>query len=201
METNTQINDNLPEPEKRANWDIAFGLQKSDSLEPSRFAKSLADKHVEDQISFPEFKKSLDDYYNDPSHPSIEREADLVAEAIYEILATPGFHFSLDTLKDYHRQMFQELDPNFFHPGEFRTVSLTKKETVLGGASIALPDPATIESTLIEAFNAESKLNYLGLSRADRAVNLAGFASRIWRPQHSSFDDNRKLLPKKEENV
>ena len=183
--------DNAPESDKRAYWEVAFGLQAVDNIKPSEYVQKLAEDHIRGEKTYYEVKEATSSYYENPHHNPSEREADEVSEAIYEILSDSAFRFDVPTLKSYHYRLFKNLDHNIFHPGEFRTVNLTKKEPVLNGETVQYQDYGLLEESLEYDFKEESKVDYLKLSDADKIKRLAEFASRIWQV-HPFYEGNTR---------
>ena len=176
---------------KQQYWDIAFGLQEVDGLKPSKYVHDLADEHVKGEKTYGEVKALTASYYENPNADPDEREADEVAEAIYEILHDKAFRFDILTLKNYHFRLFQNLSHKIYHPGEFRTVNLTKKEPVLGGESVQYQDYGLIEESLKYDFDEEAKVDYLSLSQDEKIDNLTNFTSHIWQV-HPFYEGNTR---------
>lgn len=183
--------DNAPEEQKRAYWEVAFGLQEVDNLKPSEYVRGLADEHIRGEKSYAEVQAATASYYENTGHNTSEKEADEVSEAIYEILADEAFRFDVPTLKSYHYRLFKNLDPKIYHPGEFRTVNLTKREPVLGGETVQYQDYGMLESSLEYDFAEETKVDYLKLSEEGRVQRFATFTSRIWQV-HPFYEGNTR---------
>lgn len=167
---------------KQEDWDVAFGLQKVDGLEPSAYMRSLAKEHIVGQKSYAEIASALNSYYhNTDKLESRTEEADRVSEKIYQILAEPAFRLDYLSLKYYHKRLFADLEYDIFRPGEFRTVNLTKKEPILGGATVEYQDFGLIEESLKYDFAEESEQKYVDMPEADLVARLAEFTSRIWQ--------------------
>lgn len=191
METYDKVDDNIGREDKKAYWEIAFGLQQVDNLTPSKYVQDLAREHIEGKKSYSEVKSATASYYEQTNPNTPEHEADEVSEAIYEILADASFRFDIPTLKNYHHRLFQNLEHSVYHPGEFRTVNLTKKEPVLDGNTVQYQDYGMIEASLEYDFREETKVNYLELSDHERITNLAGFTSHIWQV-HPFYEGNTR---------
>lgn len=176
---------------KQRYWDVAFGLQAVDNLKPSEYVKNLADEHIRGEKTYAEVTSLTARYYENPAADPDEKEADEVAEAIYDILHDGAFRFDVLTLKNYHYRLFKNLNPAIFHPGEFRTVNLTKKEAVLGGESVQYQDYGLIEESLAYDFTEEAKTDYLRLSSTEKIEHLANFISHIWQV-HPFYEGNTR---------
>ncbi|MBQ7040621.1 Fic family protein [Candidatus Saccharibacteria bacterium] len=181
METYDKVSDDIPAKKKREYWDTAFGLQAVDNIKPSEYLKSLANEHIEGKKTYCEVSENLISYYQKQPKATDEHEADLVSEAIYSILADEAFSFDILTFKSYHRRLFDKLDHNTFHPGEFRTVNITKKEPILDGDTVKYQDFGLLEESLQYDFNKESQANYLESSDQEKIAHFAEFTSHIWQ--------------------
>ena len=176
-----QPNESIDETTKRKYWDAAIGLQAVDHLQISKYLGALVEKHVKGTMSYSELEADLDNYYATNTDFSPDKEADLVAVAIYAILAdeTP-FIFNTETFKSYHRFLFRKLDPTFFHPGEFRIVNITKKEDLLNGDTVRYEDFNNLESAVQSVFDLEKSIYYLSMSTQQKAAHFAIFTSKLW---------------------
>lgn len=182
--------DDAPSEQKRAYWEVAFGLQAVDSLKPSKYVQNLAGEHIRGDKTYAEVTEATTDYYQH-HHEATEQEADVVAEAIYGILADESFRFDVPTFKSYHRRLFEKLNPDIYHPGEFRIVNLTKKEPVLSGESVQYQDYGMIAESLAYDFKEEAEQNYLKMSFAEKVERITTFASRIWQV-HPFYEGNTR---------
>lgn len=189
--TYDRVLDDAPKEQKRAYWEVAFGLQAVDNLKPSKYVQELANEHIEGTKSYAEVQSATANYYDSSNHDASEREADEVSEAIYEILADEAFKFDIPTLKSYHYRLFKNLDSTVYHPGEFRTVNLTKKEPILGGETVQYQDYGALESSLEYDFAEEARVNYLELSDSEKIERFATFTSRIWQV-HPFYEGNTR---------
>lgn len=169
-----------PAPEQRYEyWQTAFGLQAVDNLEPSQYLKDLADQHVRGEKTYREVQADLESHYLENRH--LDAEADRVSEAIYGILSDQAFTFAVATLKDYHRRLFEHLDPQVFRPGEFRQVNITKNEPILGGDTVQYQDFGLLGESLDYDFTEEKAQDYVAMSDDERIARIANFTSRIWQ--------------------
>jgi len=178
------INDNLPAKDRQEYWEAAFGLQAVDDLKPSKYLEELSKEHIDGQKTYVEVARELDNYYIEKqplSGYTLEQEADFVSRAIYEILADGAFSFNPLTLKIYHRRLFERLPEKIFHPGEFRTKNLTKKEPILDGDTVQYQDFGMIQESLDYDFTEEKSQDYSSMSDEGRIKRLAEFISRIWQ--------------------
>ncbi|MBR3332634.1 Fic family protein [Candidatus Saccharibacteria bacterium] len=180
MESYEKVNDNISPEKKREYWETAFGLQAVDGLKPSRYMEDLASEHIEGRKSYYEVADDVERHYSGAA-PSDEKEADVVSKAIYAILSDEAFSFDLLTYKSYHRRLFEKLDNSVFHPGEFRTVNITKKEPILNGATVQYQDYGLLEESLNYDFDEEKSASYLAMTDDEKIKHLANFTSHIWQ--------------------
>ena len=190
-QTYDQVLDDANAETKRAYWDVAFGLQAVDNLKPSEYVRHLADEHVHGEKTYRQVTELTREYYERQDYDAGEREADEVAEAIYDILHDAAFRFDVATLKSYHRRLFRNMNAEVYHPGEFRKVNLTKKEAVLSGDTVQYQDYGLIEDSLKYDFEEEAGQNYLGMSEKEKVERLAEFTSRIWQV-HPFYEGNTR---------
>lgn len=201
METYNHVLDNeLPE-KKQAYWEIALGLQEVDNLKPSEYMRGLVKDHIEGKKSYEEVTSEIRDYYHldiasleSPREVHVvsgSEEADIVADAIYEILHDSAFRFDIPTFKNYHFRLFRRLNSTVYHPGEFRIVNLTKKEPILNGKSVQYQDFGMVEESLTYDFEEEARQNYFEMSQAEKVRRLATFTSRIWQV-HPFYEGNTR---------
>lgn len=181
MQTYDMVDDSLKPEAKREYWDAAFGLQAVDNLKPSRYLEGLAAEHVEGKKSYYQVSEEVKSYYAAYSGSDDEKEADIVSDAIYAILADEAFSFDLITYKSYHRRLFEKLDHKIFNPGEFRKVNITKKEPILDGDTVQYQDYGLLEESLEYDFDEEKGMKYLSMTQDEKIARLAQFTSRIWQ--------------------
>ena len=167
-------------------WDVAFGLQQVDGLEPSGYARRLADATVEGSATLAESGSALRAYYRrrdaaGEATPEGEREADLVSQRIAELLAADSFALVPSVLSTIHRALFQDLDAKTYRPGEYKTEPLAKRETVLNGDSVVYGAPEYIAPMLAYLFEQETGSYYGVAFDAERLVHFASFISHIWQ--------------------
>lgn len=191
METYNHVADDLRPEAKQQYWGAAFGLQAVDNLKPSRYVQDLAEEHIVGEKTYGEVTQLTRQYYERRPSNEDEREADMVAEAIYAILADEAFRFDIPTFKSYHRRLFEKLNPGVFHPGQFREVNLTKAEVVLDGETVQYQDYGMIQESLEYDFAEESKVDYLALDQVATIASLANFTAHIWQV-HPFYEGNTR---------
>ena len=66
--------DDAPESDKRAYWEVAFGLQAVDDLKPSKYVQELAEDHIRGEKTYYEIKEATANYYENPHHNPNEHD-------------------------------------------------------------------------------------------------------------------------------
>lgn len=127
------------EPNKREKgyaWHTAIGLQAVDGLTTSKYLQDTAIANIEGKITMDEAEKLLNFYYEEnPKDVTEERteEADKVSVRIAKILSEKAFSFTPNEYISIHRKLFLGI---YSHAGKIRDYNITKKEWVLGGATV-----------------------------------------------------------------
>ena len=188
--TYDHVKDDLAPAKKQEYWETAFGLQAVDNLKPSRYLTDLAYQHIAGEKTYSEVATEVQAHY-DQAADSPEKEADEVSARIYEILADESFRFTVATFQNYHARLFKNLDAAVFHPGEFRTVNLTKKEPILNGDTVQYQNYDMLEETLSYDFAEEAEQDYTKMTDAEKIARLATFTSRIWQV-HPFYEGNTR---------
>lgn len=185
---------------RRGYWNVAMGLQQVDGLEPSNYLRKLADEHAEGRRGIAETGELLRTYYKQrtasdelDAGETDTREADLVSQRIVEVLSRGAFVLMPSMLSDVHRALFQDLDPETYRPGVFKTEALQKREFVLNGDSMVYADPSLIERSLEFAFNDEMSFMYDVTFDAEQLAHFARFVSRLWQV-HPFVEGNTRAV-------
>lgn len=199
------------EPSKdalRAYWGIARGLQAVDGLRTSAQLDGLSRDNIEGVRSLGETGDLLRLYYDamangscaDGSHEkepaavaADEREADLVAFRIAEMLARGAFLFSPDMLRRIHRHIFQDLDHEAYRPGIYKDCALQKQELILNGDSVVYADPSLVEATLRLAFEDEQAASRDEGPDEGFVEGIAKFTARLWQA-HPFVEGNTRTV-------
>lgn len=173
------------EPDKASKgyaWSTAIGLQAVDGLKPSKYLIDTAIQNIEGKITIKEAQNLIDTYYEEkPAHLSDEErteEADKVSSRIAEILSETAFSFSPNEYISIHRKLFHGI---YNHAGKIRDYNITKKEWVLGGATVMYGSASELRATLEYDFSQEKDFSYKGLSMDGIIHHLAVFVSRLWQ--------------------
>lgn len=169
--------------EKAAAWQTAIGLQDVDGLKPSAYLIDTARKHIEGDITIDDVKQMLDSYYKSKTaRTELEdertEEADKVSARIEELLTEKSYSFTPEYLARLHRHLFQGI---FKFAGRYRDYDITKREWVLGGATVLYASASMISETLNYDFSQERQVNY-ALLNTDKAIqHIVKFISGIWQ--------------------
>lgn len=115
------------------------------------------------------------------AHHAATLEADLVSQRIAELLEGTPFLLMPDVLKHIHRYLFQDLDPNVYHPGEFKTERMVKQEPLLNGDSVLYADPLMYQTSLDFAFREEATREYGSELHGADLENFTRTVSRLWQ--------------------
>lgn len=187
---------------RRALWDAAFGLQGVDSLQPSAYARSLADDNVSGRMSLDQVGESLNSYYRQErrlvGESSREEEADKVSHRIVELLEAGSFALDAHMLPVIHARLFQGIDDTVYAPGSFKNELLIKCERVLNGDSVLYGNPTLYQRSLDFLFSREMEHAYAGyadgpaLSWSD-AHELARFIANVWLV-HPFYEGNTRTV-------
>lgn|GEM_PF-543334 len=187
---------------KRELWDAAFGLQQVDGLEPTAYARSLADDNVLGRISLEEVGQGLDTYYRNERAISGERpraeEADKVSHRIVQLLQDGSFALDSHMLNAIHARLFHGIDDELYAPGTFKNEQFIKCERILNGDSVLYGPPALYERSLEMLFSRELTHTYEGyadgpaLSWSD-ADALARFVANVWMV-HPFWEGNTRTV-------
>ena len=163
-------------------WSTAIGLQAVDRLKPSEYLIDTAIQNIEGKITMKEAQELIDSYYEErPVHSSDDErteEADKVSSRIAEILSETAFSFSPNEYIAIHRRLF---DGIYNHAGKIRDYNITKKEWVLGGATVIYGSASELRATLEYDFSQEKEFSYKELSMDEIIHHLAVFISRLWQ--------------------
>ena len=143
-----QIKETTDKYKKQKYWKIAVGLNQVDDLKPSEELKKLAYDNINNIKTYVEVQDELHKYYSkaDKINKS-EYECDLVSLKIVELLDNSGFNLTINTLKNIHKELFENIINEEFC-GEFRKFDIQKCEEILNGDSAKYGNFKTIEEDL-----------------------------------------------------
>ena len=161
-------------------WEIVIGLNKVDNLMPSDYLRELINKN----LSCDEMEKEILKYYEFRDLTSkIERglrECDLVSIRIAKLLENSDFKFSIEYLKEIHKNLFSGILKESY-VGVFRNYNISKNETILNGKSVIYGDYREIIECLNYDFEREKKTDYKALLSDEKIKKLSKFISSIWQ--------------------
>ena len=167
---------------KQSKWDMAIGLQKVDSLKPSKYLEKLLNKNIDGNLTISEVKKELKEYYvqkeNNNKLNYNELECDFVSTRIVELLSIDNFELSVDYLKYIHNFLFQDV---YEFAGEFRKINFSKHEKILNNDSVAYGDFNSLNESLEYDISKELNKNYKFMNIIDVINNITDFSSSIWQ--------------------
>ena len=163
---------------KRSIWDAAIGLQAVDGLKPSKYLRNLAEENIAGQKTYDEVNKELIKEYG--AGKTRQKEADIVALRIAQILETSDFIMSPALLLSIHEYLFDGIleDESI---GKFRKYNIRKKETILLGDSVRYADQLIIKPQLNQIFDDERSYSYSYPMNENDIDHLSVFTSKLWQ--------------------
>jgi fido (protein-threonine AMPylation protein) len=167
---------------RRDGWEIGFGLQSADGLQPSGYAKEIAQENISGKLDYKAVSESLAQYHAANPSQHQHEEADIVSAKISRLLQDPSFVFSPASLKAIHRFLFDGLYPQEW-VGEWRTENIAKAEPALHGESVVYASSFMIEETLTYDFDQEKarRPRYVSMPRERTAEQVFDFISGVWQ--------------------
>ena len=134
---------------RRSIWDTAIGLQAVDGLKPSKHLKTLAEDNISGKKTYDDINRELIKEYG--SDNSRQKEADIVALRIAELLETADFILSSDLLLSIHEYLFN---------GIFEE---------------------DIKTQIKQIFNDEKSYEYSNPMKQADIEHLSWFTSKLWQ--------------------
>ena len=160
-------------------WETAIGLQKVDDLTPSEYLYEIAERNINDELSFEEAQNFLNSYYLEkPKDYERTEEADKVSIRIAELISSNSFVFSLIEYINIHKKLFEGI---YDHAGQIRTYNISKKEWVLNGNSVAYGNSYNLVDLLEYDFKKEKEFKYSNLTKEEFIKHIAEFISNLWQ--------------------
>lgn len=181
----------VSEQARRHYWATAIGLQKVDGLDVSSYLRRAADAYIEGKRSLEETGELVRSYHHGHDDPEHE-EADLVSQRIAELLVNSPFALTSDFLPQIHRHLFQDLDEEVYHPGEFKTERMIKQEDILNGDSVLYADPSTYAMSIRSAMEREQTRIYTTFSR-DELKAFCQTIAFLWQV-HPFYEGNTRTI-------
>ena len=163
---------------KRNIWNAATGLQAVDGLKVSQYLKKLAEDNISGIKSYEEINSELIKEYGDSN--SKQKEADIVASRIAQILETCGFIMSPDLILSIHEYLFDGVLSSDIR-GKFRKYNIRKKETILLGDSVQYADHILIKALLNRILDDEISYKYSENLTDSDIDHLSEFTSKLWQ--------------------
>ena len=160
-------------------WQTAIGLQKVDDLTPSTYLYEIAERNIDDDLSFEEAHKLINSYYLEkPKDTDRTEEADKVSVRIAELVASNSFAFSPVEYINIHKQLFEGIYEN---AGQIRNYNISKKEWVLDGDTVTYGNAYNLRDLLEYDFQQEKEFSYRHLTKEDFIKHIAKFISNLWQ--------------------
>jgi len=175
-----QIKETRDKYKKQKYWKIAVGLNQVDDLKPSEELKKLAYDNINNIKTYVEVEDELRKYYNkaDKINKS-EYECDLVSLKIVELLDNSSFNLTINTLKNIHKELFENIINEEFC-GKFRKFDIQKYEEILNGDSANYGNFKTIEEDLKDIIR-ELDIRKYKIKDINNVVELAvDCVKKIW---------------------
>ncbi len=188
--------DNLPyrpadevasERDRRHYWACAIGLQAVDGLKVSDYLRKAAESYIRGERTLDETGALVRDYHT-PGSATFEEggreslEADLVSQRIAEVLARGSFALVPEMPRIIHKQLFADMPPDAYRPGEYKLELLVKQEEVLNGDSVLYADPTLVEQSLRYLFEREREAGDYGLMlKGAELFRFTRFIALIWQ--------------------
>ena len=171
--------EHVSESSRRHYWAVAIGLQDVDGLTVSRYLREVAASYIKGEATLAETGELVRAHHAN-GLDGASAEADLVSQRIAELLERGAFCLVPDILPKIHRHLFQDLDPNVYRPGQFKTERMVKQEGILNGDSVLYADPMAYDMSLRGAFASEAAKAYTTFS-ADELKSFCHFTASLWR--------------------
>lgn len=159
---------------KIQNLFVGIGLQKVDNLTNSSVFNEQLSRYVNGDIDL----NSFEDAVKNNQAESRVFEADLVAIRIAKLLDKFTFDFSLNFLKSIHVDLFKGIYKN---AGKFRTFNISKKESILNGASVSYCDFRELEETINYDLGKEKSYLFKGKTFGEKIEHIANFVTDLWQ--------------------
>lgn len=176
---------------RRANWELACGLQAADGLRVSGYAMEQGDRYVLGELDSRQLVEEVERHYEDSVDPS-KAEADIVSARIARMLETASFALEPQTLFVIHRSLFDGVLPDEW-VGVSRQVNLSKAEPVLGGRSVTYADWSQIHDKLEYDFEAERARVARSPLTTENVGRLARFVANVWQT-HAFREGNTRTV-------
>lgn len=176
---------------RAAGWNIGFGLQRVDGLEPSLFARRIARLHIVNQLNEHQISSLFDDYH--ASHSEF-LEADMTAFHCVQILQDAQFSCTIDCLQLIHERLFTHVFCDDW-VGKWRRENISKREPVLHNQSVHYFHHDLIQMTLAYDFMQEQQrlTSYFMMEPEQIVTSVFDFLAGVWHV-HPFRDGNTRAV-------
>lgn len=176
-------------------WLTAFGIQSVVDLKPSDDLLRIIIKHIEGQNNIDDTRREVHDFYHEQHKLSTNKghhhrfeEADKVAVRIVDYFEKGDFSLTPESFSFAHRCLFHNL---YHHSGQLREASASKKEWVLGNASVLYPKHEEIKQYLNYLFSNEQSVDLSKLSPHHRLRHLSEFIAKLFMINAFQYANSR----------
>ena len=167
------------------------GLQDVDGLKNSEYFLLESQRYINGEITSDELNKNIEEYYdNKPDVNPGEKEADIVAGRIADLLSDNSFTFSIGQLLAIHKYLFNGV---LLHAGKMRTYNISKKEWCLGGDTVIYGDYRELKYALEYDLEQERNFSYKNLSPQEVVSHLSLFVANLWQ-NHIFGEGNTRTI-------
>lgn len=119
-------------------------------------------------------------------------ERAVTLDKIFELQKNFSHHeFSSGYFCNLHKEIFKEVYPEM--AGQIRSISLTKQEIVLGGASVTYSPPQVIKAELEDVMRRFAGTNFNGLKTPTDINNFSTHIAELWKV-HPFREGNTRVM-------
>lgn len=176
---------------RKANWELACGLQVADGLRVSSYALAQGERYVAGELDSRQLVREVERHYEGYG-ASPEAEADVVSARIAKMLETGSFALEPHTLFVIHKTLFDGVLPDEW-VGVSRQVNISKPELVLGGRSVTYADWGQIHDNLEYDFESERAMVARSPLTPENVGRLARFVANVWQT-HAFREGNTRTV-------
>ena len=176
-------------------WLTSFGIQSVVNLRPSYYLMSLAVRHIKGEITLNRVHDEINNYYqhhkhssHDSDHQHHTQEADRVSYRIVNYFTSGDFELSFEGFSKAHREMFHGI---YAHSGQIRQHSASKKEWVLGNATVIYPGASGIQEYMSYLFETERHFDYSHLKESHKLRHYSEFISKLFIANAFQYANSR----------
>ncbi len=178
-------------------WLTSFGIQSVVNLKPSDFMLSIVERHVKGELTLERVKSEMDRYYeqqrrnrhdDESQHRHHTQEADRVSYRIVKYFMGNDFSLSYEGFSDTHHLLFHGI---YAHSGKMREHSASKKEWVLGNATVIYPKAGDIEDSMNYIFENEKACDDSALSEKHKLRHYSEFIAKLFIANAFQYANSR----------